>query len=89
MNERAVAYMLRYGKLLPLNGHEELMLPLDRVQGFLDLLTPGDVPPENIQKLYRWQAEAVPALRTQLEPWKSQPATPSEQKNATDDLTAS
>jgi len=63
MNERAAAYLRQHRVMLEINGRSELMLPLDKLQGFLDLLTPFDVPPDKIQALYAYQAEAVQRIR--------------------------
>ncbi|MFL5801723.1 MAG: hypothetical protein ACJ8CR_08260 [Roseiflexaceae bacterium] len=66
MNDRAAAYLAKHGVMVELNGTVELMLPLDKLQGFLDLLQPSDVPPEKLQTLYRWQAEAMSAIQAQV-----------------------
>ena len=66
MNDRAAAYLAKHGVRVELNGSVELMLPLDKLQGFLDLLGPNDVPPEKLQTLYRWQAQAVSMIQAQV-----------------------
>jgi hypothetical protein len=68
MNERAVAYLVRHGVTKVVDGVPEWMLPLDKLQGFLDLLGPDDVAPgyEHIQQLYRAQAGAVRMVEEQI-----------------------
>ena len=74
MNTKVQAYLARYAKVVQLaDGCEELMLPLDKVQGFLDLLHPSDVPPDKVQKLYLMQAQLVSEVRRQLEPGRARP----------------
>jgi len=65
MNARAAAYLTKHSILIGINGVEELFLPLDKVQGFLDLLTPSDVPPEYLQRLYAAQATMVAIITAQ------------------------
>jgi hypothetical protein len=69
VNKRAEAYLAKYGVFQIINDVPELMIPLERLQGFLDLLGPADVPPENLQKLYAFQATAVQIVQAQLAPW--------------------
>jgi hypothetical protein len=66
MNDQATAYLAQHGIWVKANGSEELMVPLEKLQGFLDLLQPGDVPPEMLQKLYQYQAQAVQEIKKQL-----------------------
>jgi hypothetical protein len=68
MNERAVAYLAQHGVTKIVDGVPEWMLPLDKLQDFLDLLSPDDVAPgyEHIQQLYRAQAGAVRTLQEQV-----------------------
>ena len=66
MNDRAAAYLAKQGVRVELNESVELMLPLDKLQGFLDLLGPNDVPAEKLQTLYRWQAQAVSTIQAQV-----------------------
>lgn len=69
MNPKAQAYLTRYATLVKLaDGREELVLPIDRVQGFLDLLNPGDVPPDKVQRLYLAQDQLITEVRRQLDP---------------------
>ena len=63
MNDRALAYLVKHGVLLEIDGVSELVLPLEKVQGFLDLIQPSDVPPDKLQKLYAYQAELVKTVR--------------------------
>jgi len=66
MNERACAYLLQHAVLLDFDGVPELSLPLDKIQGFLDLIQPSDVPPDKLQTLYAMQAELVKTVRAQF-----------------------
>ena len=66
MNDRAAAYLTQHGVWVKANESEELMVSLEKLQGFLDLLQPGDVPPEMLQKLYHYQAQAVQEIKKQL-----------------------
>ena len=68
MNDKATAYVLQHGCFLEINGRQELMLPLDRIQGFLDLIKPGDIPPEKVQTLYAMQATLVETIRDAFSP---------------------
>lgn len=65
MNDRAEAYLREHGVVLAIDGHSELVLPLDKIQPFLDLLGPADVPPEKLQDLYRYQTELVAHIQAQ------------------------
>ena len=67
MNKRAATYLAQHSVKLVINGVPELCLPLDKLQGFLDLLNPGDVPPEYIQRLYEMQATAVKRIEAQVQ----------------------
>ena len=67
MNERARAYLLKQSVLLHSNGVPERVLPLDKVQGFLDLIQPSDVPSDKLQKLYAYQAELLEAIRAHFQ----------------------
>jgi hypothetical protein len=67
VNPKLEAYVVRHGRWIALaDGSEEFMLPLDKIQGFLDLVQPGDVPPDKLQHLYKMQAQAVEAIKHQL-----------------------
>jgi len=68
MNKRAAAYLAQHSVTRRINGVPEVVLPLNKLQGFLDLLGPNDVPPEYhyIQKLYRAQATWVTAIQEQV-----------------------
>jgi hypothetical protein len=66
MNARAEDYLRRHAAMITIDGREELSLPLDKVQGFLDLLSPADVPPEKLQTLYAAQATLVRAVQRQF-----------------------
>jgi hypothetical protein len=68
MNEHARAYLAQHGVTKIVNGSPERMLPLDKLQGFLDLLGPGDVAPgyEHIQQLYEAQASIVRTIQEQV-----------------------
>jgi len=66
MNDRARAYVLQHAVLLEIDGVPELSLPLDKIQGFLDLIQPSDVPPDKLQTLYAMQAELVETIRAQF-----------------------
>lgn len=66
MNPKAIAYLQAHAVWIDLgNGQSEFSLPLDKVQGFLDLLQPGDVPPEKLQRLYHMQATLVREVQRQ------------------------
>lgn len=66
MNERAAAYLAKHSVIKLVNGAPEMVIPLERLQGFLDLLGPADVPPEKLQKLYALQATAVQSVQAQV-----------------------
>ena len=66
MNKKAAAYIARYGVDFAINGRIERMLPLNRLQGFFDLIQPGDVPPDKLQRLYEAQATGVAQIRKEL-----------------------
>jgi hypothetical protein len=78
VNPKLEAYIARHGAWITLpDGREEFMLPLDKIQGFLDLVQPGDVPPEKLQHLYLMQAQAVEEIKRQLREQGLDPDTPS------------
>ena len=64
MKARAAAYVAQHAVMIPVDGVAQLMLPLDKLQGFLDLLLPSDVPPEYVQRLYAMQATAVQTIQS-------------------------
>jgi hypothetical protein len=67
MNKRAAAYLAEHSVTKLIDGIPELMLPLDKLQGFLDLLGPSDVPSYHyVQRLYRAQATAVESIKEQI-----------------------
>lgn len=66
INAKAIAYLLEHSKTFAIDGQAERMLSLERIRGFLDLLQPGDVPPEKLQRLYAMQARFVAEARMQL-----------------------
>ena len=74
MNAKLAAYFARHAVSITLNdGSEELMLPLEKVQGFLDLIQPGDLPPDKLQSFYRMQAELVATVQQTFVPSDTQP----------------
>jgi hypothetical protein len=67
VNKRATAYLAQHGVIKLINGSPEWMLPLDKLQGFLDLLNSDDIVPGNdIQRLYYAQAQAVRSVQEQV-----------------------
>lgn len=69
VNNQALAYAMKHGKMMCIDEQGEWMLPLEHIQGFLDLLTPGDVPPEKLQLLYAMQAQLVHEITAQTQHW--------------------
>lgn len=68
MNTEARAYLAQHGIWVQMDdGTQEFSLPLDKLQGFLDLLHPGDVPPEQVQHLYQMQADLVKHIHQHFE----------------------
>lgn len=78
MSVKAVAYLERHGVWLEMDGVHEVVLPLDKLQAFLDLITPLDVPPNRAQVLYLLQAKLVDRLRAQLPSHQNDAAAPEE-----------
>lgn len=67
MNTRAAAYLATYSVTRMIAGIPEVVLPLDKLQGFLDLVEPGDVPSyQHVQRLYHAQASPVHTIQQQL-----------------------
>lgn len=66
MNDHAAAYLAKHAVIKLIGGVPECMLPLDKLQGFLDLLGPGDVPPGTLQRLYAMQATAVQTVQAHV-----------------------
>ena len=90
MNKRAAAYLAQHSVTRHINGVPERVLLLDKLQGFLDLLGPTDVPPgyQNITRLYHAQATWVTALQ-ELVAHDHQPmeGTPAKRNGSTDQET--
>jgi len=67
MNKRAAAYLAQHSVTKLIDGIPELVLPLDKLQGFLDLLGPSDVPSyHHVQRLYHAQATAVESIQEHI-----------------------
>src|SRR5258705_3007143 len=90
MNKRAAAYLAQHSVTRHINGVPEVVLPLEKLQGFLDLLGPNDVPPEYqyIQKLYNAQATWVTAIQEQVAHYhQPMEGTPAKRNRRTDQET--
>jgi hypothetical protein len=67
MNRRAAAYLAEHSVTQLIDGIPELMLPLDKLQGFLDLLGASDIPSyHHLQRLYHAQATAVESIQEHI-----------------------
>jgi uncharacterized protein YsxB (DUF464 family) len=76
MNPKLLAYLELHGKVLDINGVPELVLSADKMQGFLDLIQPSDVPPDKLQLLYAMQETLVQKLRSLAEGSEPRKNTP-------------
>ena len=65
MNNKLIAYLLKHGRFFEINGQQELMLPVDRTHGFLDLIQLGDIPPDRLHYVYALQAQCLQLARKQ------------------------